>query len=446
MNYLIGLDIGTSAVKGALMEQTGRILGTKSAPFTYFGENGCRFLDPDAFSEVCFSVIRQLADMAGQNAHISAVCSCCASGDPVLLDAQNKPITPIIGWQTRVTQDVMDAVYSKEELNAFYRNCGWPIDLEMPAAYLAWMKLNRPDLLKDCAVVTMSAEYMNFKMTGAWGISHSMGTPSYLMLQEKGEYNMPLLEKFGIENKFYPPIHDKGTVLGTVRPDMVDRLGVSDDTAVVLGTFDHPSGAMGAGVLKEGQMLLSCGTSWVEFFPVSDREFALSTGGLVDRFLLHGAPYCVMKSLDSVSDRIAARKAHFFGDISFSDFDALASKSSLGCNGLTFDYTDNDYTAAEGYAPEDIARAIYEGAAIRLRNNLEHLKSCGLYANEITVVGGITNSSVCTGIISETLGIPLSTVNGQSAGAVGSCLLAGMGVGFFTTEQQAFDAMMAANA
>ncbi|MBO4868786.1 MAG: hypothetical protein J5585_03645 [Clostridia bacterium] len=439
MKHLIGLDIGTSAVKGALMREDGYVVCTASAPFTYEINGRDKLLDPGHFVDVCFSVIRELAGAA--DGPVTALCSCCASGDPVFLDKDLQPLTPIIGWQTSVPQLDLDAVYTKEEQDAFYRRVGWGFFDGMPAAILARVKLHDPGLLEKTAFLAMHAEYLNHILTGKWGISRSMGTPSYLMDQEKGVYSDFMLDRFGLTTDMLPPIYEKGTVLGTILPETGEKLGLGPDCAVVLGSFDHPSGALGAGVLEPGQLLLSCGTSWVELFPVQTRELALSTGGLVDCFALHGAPWCVMKSLESVSDKIDGLREHFFGKVPHKYFDGLAGEGRPGCGGLRFDFTDGDFERAKGYDVRDIARAIIESAAHLLKENLAHLEECGLYANSITAIGGITNSKICTDIISSVLGKEIKVVNGQSAGAVGSCLLAGIGTGLYADEKEAFAVM-----
>ena len=124
-------------------------------------------------------------------------------------------------------------------------------------------------------------------------------------------------------------------------------------------------------------------------------------------------------------------------------FDGLAGEAPLGCGGLRFDFTDEDYKRAEGFDKSYIARAIIEAAAYQLKENLINLNKRGLRADSITAIGGITNSPICTRILSEVLGRDIKVVNGQSAGAVGSCLLAGMGVGVYKDEFDAFSRMSA---
>ncbi|MBQ2468160.1 MAG: hypothetical protein II503_00615, partial [Clostridia bacterium] len=418
MEYLIGLDIGTSAVKGALMDEDGSVVRVTDKKFSYIFEGSFKLLDPGHFVDTCFAVIRDLSSSA--DGRIAALCSCCASGNPLFLDERMEPLTRIIGWQSEIPQDDLDAVYTKEEQDEIYRIIGWDFFNGMPAADLAWIKLHRPDILERTKMLTMSAEYMNFLLTGKWGVSRSMGTPFYLIDQEKGEYSKMMLDKFGLREDMLPPIFEKGTVLGSVLPGKAEELGLDAGTKIVLGSFDHPSGALGAGVFDEGDLLLSCGTSWVELFPVASREFALSTGRLVDRFMINGTPWCVMDSVASLSDRIDALRERFFGKISYADFDELAAAGKPGCGGLRFDFSEDDGEKAEGFAKPDIARAIIESAAYLLKDNLAKLRQIGLRADRITAIGGITNSKVSIDIISDVMEQKINVVNGQSAGAVGS--------------------------
>ncbi len=441
MNCLIGLDIGTTAIKGVIMTVDGKVLKSVTGGYDYYGDSNKKLLKPEGFLDVCFSVIGGLAREIGPDDKVLGLCSCCASGNLIMLDKDNEPLTPIIGWQTVISEEDRNAFFSEEERAAFYYTVGWPLSFRFPAAYLAAIKLRNPELIDRAERIAMSAEYLNFALTGEWGISHSMGTPFFLIDQEKGIYNKPLLEKLGIAEEKLPPIYSKGTVLGCVTPDVAERLGLSPDTKVVLGSFDHPSGAMGSGVFEEGEMLLSCGTSWVEFFPVSSRAAAIATRGLVDRFMLDGSPYCVMKSITSVSEKIDALRLHYLGEISHREYDELLRGAALGCNGLRFSFTDADYTVAEGYSRSDIARAIIESAAAILKDNLDSLEKLGLRAEKITMIGGISNSADCVKVVSEVLERPVRVVNGQAAGAMGSALLAGIGAGVYKNEKDAFKAI-----
>ena len=240
MDYLIGLDIGTTAIKGVLMNTKGKVIDSFTGGYNYIEKENQKLLNPEEFLNVCFSVIRKLSNVIGTDDKVLAICSCCASGNLILLGKENQPITPIIGWQTVVSEEDKNAFFTKEEQAKFYNTVGWPLGCRFPALYLAAIKLHNPELIENAQMVAMSAEYLNFALTGKWGISHSMGTPFFLMNQEKGTYNLPLLEKLGISEDKLPPIYNKGTVLGNVTPEIAEKLCLSSDTKIVLGSFDHP--------------------------------------------------------------------------------------------------------------------------------------------------------------------------------------------------------------
>ena len=443
MNCFIGLDMGTSAVKGALVSEAGDTLATASGEYRYDvdAEKGSKLLDPEEFLSVCFDVVNRLAEQAGEGNRVAAICPCCASGNLVLLDENDAPLIPIIGWQSSVDADEFSTWFSDAERDALYEKIGWRPFPGFPLAYLAWINAHRRDLLDRAKTVCMSAEYFNLALTGKLGISPSMGTPFYLMDQAKGEYNLELIDRIGVRLDQLPPVYNKGTVVGTVTPEAAKRVKLEVGTPVVLGSFDHPSCATGAGVYNEGEMLLSCGTSWVEFFPIKDRSFGIGTRFLVDRYMLSGAEYCVMSSIASISVKIDSLRAKLLGIISHREFDELSLKAPVGSNGLEFQFDEGDIERAKGHDKYDIARAITESAAKLLKKNLAIAEAKGLTVDRVTMVGGMTNSAVCVQIIAETLGRDIRVVNGVSAGAVGAAMLAGIGAGCFKDERDAFGKM-----
>lgn len=441
MNCFLGLDIGTSAVKGVALSENGKVLSKASGTFEYKKEGNSCLIEPEKFLEVCLGVIKTLAQEVGDGYQIVAVCPCCASGNLLFLDDNMGPMTDIIGWQTSIEADELAKYYSAEEVEKVYKTVGWPVIDSFPISFFPWIKHNRPDMLSRAGMICMSAEYLNFILTGKWGISVSMGTPFYLMNQEKGQYSDYLLEKFGISPRQLPPIMNKGTVLGTVQKEIALHLGLNHNTAVVLGSFDHPSCATGAGVFGCDEVLLSCGTSWVEFFPVESREKAINTGCLVDSYMLDGAPYCVMSSITSLSVKIDSLKDRYLKGASYAEVDELILCSEKGCNGLEFDFTDSDFEKASGYDKCDIARAIYESAAKLLKKNFKEAEEKGFSTEKVTMVGGITNSSVCMQVIAETLEKDIKVVNGVVSGAAGAAMLAGIGVKTYQNEMDAFSKM-----
>lgn len=439
-SYFIGLDLGTSGVKGALVSSLGEVKKTVTVAFDYYTLDGAKLLSVQGFIESCYKAIGELAAFA-EDGEVKAICSSGAAGSMTALDKDGDPIIPIIGWQTKIDSDDLSEFYSDEEKKELRRLIGWPIGLGFPGAYIPAIRKHRPDLFSKVTTFLMSIEYLNYTLTGKLGISHSLATPSDLCDQKAGVYNGKLLKKLSLTEDMLPPLMDKCASLGFLKKDIAERLSLPSDCQVVLGSFDHPAGAVGAGVFEVGEALLSLGTSWVTLFPISARECGEDKPLLIDRFLLSGAPYLVMKSIASVSEKIKDLRERLLGSISHSEFDRLAEGSEKGASGLRFNFDGSDVSLAEGKERRHIARAIIESAAGLLKDNLTLMEELGFPSDKLTMIGGITNSPVCSKIIAETLGKTVTVINGEAAGAVGSAIMAAVGTGLFKSEREAFSSM-----
>ena len=306
MKYLIGLDIGTSSVKGVLMTTDGKVTAKAHESFDYISyDDGGLEVEADSFLNSCLKAIKTLSDSA-KDGEICAICASSASGNLVVLDKDLKPSTNIINWQdTRVTDEAREVLGDLND-DAVYKKIGWPFDYtSFPLAQLCYIKKHNPELLENAGMVAMSTEYLYYVLTGKWGISLSAGTPFYLIDQTKGKYIPEFLDRLGINESILPPIKKYGEILGYVTEEISNEIGTPSGVPVVLGSFDHPSAARGVGVLDEGQLLLSCGTSWVGFFPVKSREKIENAKTLIDPFLSeNGGCWATMTSLPSLSARI----------------------------------------------------------------------------------------------------------------------------------------------
>lgn len=441
MEYLLGLDIGTSSVKGVLMTTDGQVAHSAKGAFTYDKTDAGKVeLEPKQYLDVCLKTIRELAE-AAKGDPIKGLCASSASGNLLLLDKENKPLTNIIGWQdARVTNEARELL-SDIDKDAFYRQIGWPYGFRfMPLSQLCYMKKHTPELLNRCGTVAMSTEYLYYALTGKWGVSPSAGITYYLIDQEKGTYIQPLLEKLGLHKAQLPPILPCGTVLGGVKEELAARCGLPAGTPVVLGSFDHPSAARGAGILHEGELLLSCGTSWVAFLPVRDKEKGFAAGALVDPFLSPQGCYGVMSSVASLSGKLQ-RYVHRYIDASdqaYSKLSELARQSVPGANGLQIDLlSEPDDGKLASCSKADVARAIMEGAVRLLKERLDTLAQHGITAKHAVMVGGPSADPYWMELIGQMCHLEVKVVHGAFAGAVGAAVIAGVGVGEYKSEEEA---------
>jgi len=306
---------------------------------------------------------------------------------------------------------------------AIYRAVGWPYFRGFPLVQLAWLRQNQPELFGRAALAAMDVTYFLHRLSGAFGMDHSSATTFYLQDQVERRWHRPLLDWLGLGEERLPRLLASGSVLGQVTARGAGETGLPAGAAVVLGAFDHPSAARGCGVLRPGQVLLSCGTSWVGFYPVADRELALAQKLLIDPFLSPRGPWGALFSLTRVGERVQA-----FVDATF------AGEATQAARYARFD----EAAARAPRGSTDPSRALMADLAGQMKARMDSLSAAGLRAERIVMVGGPTESPAWMQILADTLGSELALPEaGAHAGAVGAAILAGMGTGIFADEADA---------
>ncbi len=445
--FIIGLDIGTSSVKGIMVSTDGSERYTGRVPFTYTTRpDGSVEIPADAYLNSCYALLREFGEKLPKGAEIVGISAASASGNLLLLDREGNPAGPIFNWQDHRVNDEVSRVFGDFDTDAYYRSTGWGFDLKtFPLAILCWYKCHYPEVLADCSKVCMSTEYLYYKLTGKWGIGTSAGTPFYLIDQVTGDYHTEILDKLGVPIEKLPPVMKTGSVLGEITEEAAAECGIPAGIPVIIGTFDHPSAARGVGVCKEGQLLLSCGTSWVGFYPIQEREKAVSAKMLVDPFLSeNGGPWGAMVSLASLSGQIESFTKQYVdnSDFWYRELVEQSAKSVSGANGLSIDLlAEPDDAEIRKYEKQHIARAIMENTVNMLAEKIANISKSGIACDEAVMVGGPSESPLWAELIAEKTGLRVRVMHGAYAGAVGAAVLAGASLGLYADQKSACDAL-----
>ncbi len=454
MRLFMGLDVGTSAVKGVTITEEGRIIAEAKRNVTFAKPQPGRFeIDPEDHYRSIIGVISEMVTATRGSGKTAAVSMAAASGNTLLLDTQNKPLTPIISWLDQRGMGKDDELFPGFDFSHLHDIIGWPWVGMFPLAHLQWIKKNLPDTFERAGRVAMNLDYLSFRLTGNWMIDSSNATTFYLQDQKQRQWHKPYLDYVGITEEQLPRIAEPGTSAGTITPAAAADTGLPEDAQLVLGAFDHPCAARGTGNLEEGNVLLSCGTSWVGFYPVYDREKAVAMKLLIDPFLSPHGPWGAMFSIPAIAvnidwyiDTFIASEAN-----KYDRFNALASEARPGAGGLSInpliDPTGDDEASREQVervrqsSATNIARAVMEGAVFEMKKWIDKLDVEGFTAETITMVGGPSESPVWPQILSDATGLELRLINGQTAGAYGAALLGAIGTGVFPGEEEAFSSL-----
>jgi sugar (pentulose or hexulose) kinase len=454
---LLGLDLGTSTIKGMVVSLDGKIITQGKVPAVLERPRSgwVEFSADDYYRTVC-RLIRSLNKKVPQGKSIKALAMAAASGNTLLVDDHGRSLINVISWlDNRVKHDEVQFLQQVDR-NKLYRTVGWPLVDGFPPVHLAWLKKNKPKIYRRAVHVCMHTDYLLFQLTGTWGMDHSTATTFYLQNQVQRRWHQPFLKALAITENKLSPLAPSGTLLGTLTKQAAVDTGLTTDTAVVLGAFDHPCAARGTGTLATGDFLLSCGTSWVGFFPVADRTRALKLNLLIDPFLTPTGPWGALFSLPQIGLTIDAcidyaltldgKSMKVSG--TYEKFNRLAARALPGAHGLrlnmrlspadikqTLMVMDKQYTSA------DICRAVMEGMALEIKQEISRLSRAGVIIRRVTMVGGPAESPVWPHILADVTGLNVHLTSGQHAGALGAAILAGMGAGFFKNEREGYRAL-----
>ncbi len=442
--YLIGLDLGTTNLKAVAISSDRCNSFYSRTPMQYLhnDDNTIKQFDGHAFYEQIIGLITQLILQLPENAVVAAISLSSASGNTVLIDKNNNLLYPVIAWQdTRQSTELAEALGDIDK-ELYYRTIGWPYIPTFPPAHLAWFKKHLPHLLEDAALIGMSSDYVNLKLCGSFAIDTSTATTLFLQRQDKAVWNNELSSKLGVNTDKLPKLLPCATKIGTLTDTAKQALGITnDDTAIVLGSFDHPSAARGVGVLEPGQLLISCGTSWVALTPITEREKILSLSMLCDTFLQKNGVWAGLFSVPNIAIKIDKYIETYIDNTAdkYAIFDRLALKATAGACGLLINpLIEKSSYDLQTQTPENIARALMEGVGYLIRHELEKLQKGGIIINSAVMAGGPSEHELWPQIVCDINNITLKTpVNSAFAGAIGAAVMAGIGVGIYDDEYTA---------
>lgn len=453
MELLLGLDIGTSNMKAILLSLKGEkiALGKRKVQFLY-PKSGYVEICPEYYYQSACDLIKEMTLKAPSGSRIIAICIAVASGSIILLDEKGKALTNIIScFLDKRTEKKSHEVLPGFDFANVHTIVGWPWLEVCPLAHLAWLKKNSPDIFQKSAHYCMNNDYLLYRLTGKYGIDHSTATTFYLQDQVGRCWHKPYLKILNISESALSELFPSGTVLGPLTRKAAEDTSLSRDTLVVLGSFDHPAAARGTGIFTPGDILLSCGSSWVAFYPVENRDFAINQGLVVDPFLTPKGPWGMMFSLPWIGlnvewyiDNLILRPREDPAQ-KYNIFNHLAQKARVKKKDLFInpfiDIKNSPRIINEiksSYSRDEISLSVMEGVAFEMKKTIRKLSRVGALSERITMVGGPSESSIWPNIVAEVTNLEIIIINGESAGAVGAAILAGVGAGIFHDEFEAY--------
>lgn len=428
---LIGIDVGTTAIKAILVDDRGNRLDSFARPYPmarpaegYAEQNPQDWMDGVLAALGQFSAGHDLGGLAG-------IGICSQVNTHVFVGADGKALMPAIVWQdTRSASDAaeLDArVTAQQKIDWFGGPV--PIDASHALARLANVRRVSPDIYKASRYVLLPKDYCVLQLTGAV----ASDPIAAVGLVNRDGYVAPLLDLVPGAAEKLPPLHGFTHVVGRVRPGLPCA-----GTPVVVGAMDAWGGMFGTGVASNGDAMYQSGTSEI---PGIVSSTVNPTPGVIlfppyEGIVMHAAPTqtggAALAWLGTMLGRTPAELSDLAGGIEPGSAVPLFLPHLQGERAPIWDLSsrgvfarlDNRAGAAE------MARAVMEGVAFSVRWAFEALQaSAGLDVTVANIGGGGSRSDVWCQIRADALGMRLRRTTAPDAAAIGAAILAGVGAG-----------------
>ena len=267
MNYLLGIDVGTSATKTVLFDEKGTVIASASQEYPlYQPENGWAEQKPEDWRDAVLKTIKEVVSQSGVDK--DAVKGIGISGQMhglVMLDEAGEVIRPSIIWcdqRTGAEVEDMLKIMPREEWIRITANpplTGWT------AAKILWVRKNEPENYNRCRHILLPKDYIRYILTGVFATEVSDASGMQLLDVPGRCWSDEVLKALNIDKNLLGKVHESCEATGTLLPDVAKELGLSEKCIVAGGAGDNAAAAVGTGVVKDGTAFTTIGTSGVVF-------------------------------------------------------------------------------------------------------------------------------------------------------------------------------------
>jgi xylulokinase len=462
MNYVIGCDVGSQSLKAILISEAGQVCGEASISYPIdYPQPTWAEQSPNLWLDALEQAVRALLAKTGVSSQDILALGLDAQVDGVVaVDDQGNPLYPAMIWMDRRAVSQCEAAGRQISQEPVFRITGLNLDPSHVAPKIRWLADNHPHIFGKTAHFLLPGSYVAFALTGELGVDYSNASSTLLMDVRTRAWSQQMCAAFEIPISSLPPIYPATHVIGTLKPDVAEGLGLLSKTKVILGSGDEHAACLGAGVTRPGLVCDIAGTA--EPVCASSQTALFDESGLVethchadpDLWLLEnpgfvsGANYRWFRDQFSVQE--VARAAEEGVD-AYNLLNSAAATVPPGSDGLimlpclmgamapTWNAlargTFMGFTLA--HRREHFCRAILEGSAYAIRDITDQMLRMGLPLDEIRVVGGGARSPLWRQIKADVTGLPVSITNTVETTALGAGILALAGSGLIDTLEEA---------
>lgn len=442
----IGVDLGTSAVKLLLMDETGKIHKVVSKEYPlYFPQPGWSEQNPQDWIRQSMEGIKELTAQCDKS-QIKGISFGGQMHGLVVLDEKDQIIRPAILWndgRTGKQTDYLNQEIGKETLSRYTGNIAFA---GFTAPKILWMREKEPENFARIRKIMLPKDYLAFYLSGEFSTDYSDASGTLLLDVEHKRWSEEMMEICGVRESQLPKLYESWEPTGIIKPEIAEELGIPQDVKIIAGAGDNAAAAVGTGTVGEGQCNLSVGTSGTVF--ISSKNFGVDEHNALHSFAHADGNYHLMGCMLSAAscnkwwmEEILRTKEYQ------TEQDGIRK---LGENPVFYlpylmgersPHNDPDARAAfvgmsMDTTREDMTQAMLEGVAFGLRDSMEAAKSTGLTPKRSKICGGGAKSPLWRKIIANVMNMKIDRIESEEGPGYGAAILAAVGCGAFSSVEE----------
>ncbi len=443
----IGIDLGTSAVKLLLMDETGAVKNIVSREYPlYFPHPGWSEQNPEDWYKETMQGLDELLDGYPRD-EVAGISFGGQMHGLVILDENDAVIRPAILWNDgRTTKecDYLNNEIGKETLSKYTANISFT---GFTAPKILWVENEEPENFARIKKIMLPKDYIAYRMTGVHCTDVSDASGMLLLDVENRKWSKEMCEICHIKEEMLPQLFESYECVGTVLPEVAANIGISTDVKVAAGAGDNAAAAVATGTVGDGRCNISLGTSGTIF--VSSAKFGVDKNNALHAFCDANGTYHLMGCMLSAAscnkwwmDEIIGTKD--YGNEQ-KDIDKLGENHVFYLPYLMGERSPHNNPNARATfigmtmdtTRADMTQAVLEGVAFALRDSFEVAKSLGIPITRTKICGGGAKSPLWKKIIANVLNIKVDVLETEEGPSLGGAMLAAVACGVFENVEAA---------
>ncbi len=453
MRYILGIDLGTSAVKVVLYDETLRKCGDCGQEYPLSSPcNGWAEQQPDDWYAAASACIRRLLSESGVPA--GSIVSVGLSGQMngvVLLDGDGRPLRPAILWCDQRGAAECEEINSRVGADKIFSISCNPALTGFSLAKLLWVRNNQPDVFSACRHIMLPKDYIRLRLTGEYATDMSDASGSQLLDTGKRRWSPEIVSALGLDAAILPQVYESPEITGRVTACASAETGLPAGIPVVAGAGDNAASAIGTGVVEDCRSFLTLGTSGVINTHID--TLRVDAQGRVHTFCaaVPGAWLVVASQQSAGLSMQWMRNTLYPEDNEYARINADIAARPIGAQRLLYlpyllgdrsPHMDPDargvfFGLSSIHTRGDMARAVMEGVSYGLRDCLGVMRDMGIVPREMLVCGGGAKSPIWRQMLADVLSVPMRRMESSDSGALGACILAAVGAGVYANIREA---------